>query len=149
MLEFDCQSVMLLLGSVDGIEAAARVVTQRWYGKTLTAFRSEAEKEFNGTAYEAFRESDGVKEGYRLFLAICVTGAHELALVEKTFDFTDAGMPMDWDKSTLADMLVETVTGAGMGYQDLVCDGKRLAVVVLASGRENVALLEKVFCLPP
>jgi hypothetical protein len=132
----------------DGVMAAARVVTARWFGKTLENLRQEAAKELNGTAYEAFRESDGGKDGPRIFLAVCVTGPHELALVEKTFDFADTGTAMDWETNTLADLLVETVTGEEMGYQDLVINGKRLAVVLMAAGRNKVDVLEKIFCLP-
>ena len=131
------------------LEKLADDASKRWATRTLEAFRREAEKELNGTAYEAIRPSTAGKDGPRLFLVVCVTGKYELSLVETSFKFTDEGACKDWDTYTLADMLLDTESQGGLSYQGLVRDSKRVAVALCASRPDKVKILETLFQMPP
>jgi hypothetical protein len=136
--------------SPNQLERTAREASKRWVGKTLQAFREEAERELNGNAFDAMRPSTEGVLGPRLMLAICVTGQHELSLTEKCFDFTDTGVIQDWRTYTLAEMVMDAATAGGLGYQDLKdADGKRIAVTFVATQLDKVELLSRIFCLPP
>lgn len=135
---------------MNDLERTAREASEPWVSKTLEAFRQEAEKEINGTAYHAIRPSTDGKLGPRIMLAICVTGDHELSSVEKWFDFNDGGVTGDWQSYSLASMLVDADRTDGMGFQDLKdASGKRIAIALIASRPDKVQLLSRIFHLPP
>src|SRR5947209_2028794 len=132
------------------LERSATEVAKRWVGKTLQSFCAEAEREFNGTAFDAIRASTWGKPGPRVMLAICITGPHELSLVTKFFHLVEGhGGKRDWNTYTLAQMMMDSGTD-GFAYQDLQdSNGKLIAVALVATRPDKVELLSQVFHLPP
>ena len=63
-----------------------------WGKKPLCDFRAEAEREFNGTVFDGLK----AKDGKRMMLAMCVTGAHQIGLLERAVDLDASFTGEDW-----------------------------------------------------
>ena len=134
---------------MDDLERTARRILQEWAETTLQMFRERAEKELNGTALISMRTSTDGIAGRRTMLAICMTGAHQISLAERLFNFVDSGVAEDWDSYTLTRMLVDAEMTEGLGYQDLRdANKKRIAVALAATWPDKIELLSKIFSLP-
>jgi len=122
-----------------------RALRARWQGVTLAAFKEEASKELNGTAFDALRPAGGP----RVILVVCATGEHEISLIEKAIKLDDSGEPWDWKSVSLFEMIVKTEEGDGLSYQDLKGrDGKRAAVTLCATRPDKIKILEILFNFP-
>jgi hypothetical protein len=120
-------------------------LAKTWGTKTLAAFRNEASKELNGTAFESVRAD----EGQRLAIIICLTGEHQISLLEDSLHLGEQVAPADWSSLTLADMAMRTVLRDGLTCEDLRDEnGERSAVVLSAADPDSVRILETLFNLP-
>ncbi|MEY2520536.1 MAG: hypothetical protein QOF24_2295 [Verrucomicrobiota bacterium] len=128
------------------METQLRNLLDGWDRKTLSDLKAQADRELNGTALESLR----VDNGPRGFVVICATGEHQISLIEKIFDFQDAGPHCDWNTTTLFRLTVDTERGDGLTYQELRdATNNRTAVILCATRPEKIRILETAFCLPP
>ena len=117
-----------------------------WGKKTLCDFREEAEREFNGTVFDGLRMPDGT----RPMLAMCLTGDHQISLLERVMDLSDSFTREDWTLMTLADLLSAAASGAGVCVKSIRGDnGRPSAVVLMAADPRSISILEKLFGLRP
>ncbi len=122
-----------------------KLLDHHWRKKTLADLRKEAEREFNGTAFETIRAD----KGPRALLVICATGQHEIRLVEKALDLQADDEPwLNWESQTVFDLVLHTEMGVGISYQDQRdAKGNRCAIVICATRPENIQMLESLFGL--
>lgn len=123
------------------------LLQERWGSKTLGELHSQALLEKTGLMFDAVREA----QGRRFLLAMCVTGSNEVAMLSKVFEFDFTGPTENWENFTLLEMCMRNVAGGGglcfEPYKD--SDGVASALVLMATDPKSMAILEKVFTLPP
>ena len=118
-------------------------ILDRDFSGTLADFRREAEKQFNGTAWKAVRA-----EGQpRWLLAVCMTGAHEIAKLKFKAD-VGATRP-DWNVKPLMEGVALAMLTRQLIYQDELSGGQLASVLFIAAVPDSITYLERRFNLPP
>lgn len=122
-----------------------REVEREWGAKTLDDFRREAEKELNGSAFQAVRPQGGQWTA----ILVCMTGQNEIKSAEGIFDFSDEFPAADWKTKSLASVARDSRKAGGIAYEDIIGeDGERSALAICATTPEMVSIFERVFRLP-
>lgn len=130
---------------MNAVEQFADEIDERWGGRTLTDFRMEAAMEANGTVYESIRAA-GAR---RAVLIVCVTSPDQVRQLEHILDLESDSPPADWMELTLAMLVVRTMRGAGLSFEDTRnALGVRTAITLCATTSDSVALLEAIFEFP-
>jgi hypothetical protein len=127
------------------IEETTKICLEKWGSKTIEDFRQEALQDENGTACDALR----IFNGERMMLALCLTGTDKISLLEKILDLRPDSVPSDWNSLTVADIFIRTAKGVGLSYEELRdSSNEREAIILCATTRDSVRLLESIFELP-
>ena len=131
---------------MDPTEQCRKLFLAQWGGKTLEAFRQQAMKEFNGTAFEAIRANTG----RRLAIVICATGEHEMSRLARQQSPPADCKPVDWEATRVADVVIGALKSEAIVYLDQRTTENRLTAVMLISAdpRSNTRL-EQFFGLTP
>jgi hypothetical protein len=118
-----------------------KILTRDFSG-TLADFRLEAKKQFNGTAWRAIRP-----EGQpRRLLAVCMTGAHEIAKLGLKAD--GAAARPDWNAKPLIEGVLMALLTRQIIYQDELSGGQLASVLFIAADPDSITYLERRFNLP-
>jgi hypothetical protein len=126
------------------IEEIAEQIRGKWNNKVLADFRSEAEREENGVAYESF----SLKSGQRLALMLCLTDIEQIQTIERGFELRDDGSQEDWNALTLGEVFRRTILGSGIAFESLRDDyGRRAALVICAAEPQSIERLRVLFNL--
>lgn len=127
------------------IEEIVAELTRRWGRMTLADLRCAALQEATGSAFEALR----AKDGKRLFLLMCLTARGQILQVEQALDLVDDGQAEDWTTLTLVELLVRTGRAGGFCFEALRDeDGRRIALVLMATEPRSITILESLGSLP-
>jgi hypothetical protein len=127
--------------AVDQVTALLR---EKWGTKTLSALRSEAAKELNGSLFESIREQNG----QRLLLVMCLTGQHEIKILEKAVTLDKTGTPVDWKTTTVCDVVIRTMLGSGLSYEaEYDAKGQPSSVLLIVTHPHPMKLMERLFNL--
>ncbi len=126
------------------MEEILRWLDETWGAKTLAELREETFAEPTGLVYTSLRLSPGS----RVALLLCATGDDWLDLLTRIFDFDSKGKSEDWTELTVFDVTVRTIKGSGIGFEDCFDgEGKRSAIVLIATEPRSIEILEKVLGL--
>lgn len=131
------------------LEESARQIAESLASKTLADLRAEAQKEMNGTVWQAFRPTNPeTGDQQRLGLIVCITGKHELSNIS---NLGPVGRLVvgDWAEYSVARLWIDSFDLGGLAYVEQLQAGKRVALVLCASAPEKIKLLECGFELPP
>jgi len=128
------------------IDEIPNELIEQWGGKTLDAFRREAERELIGTVYESIR----LDRGPRAIVLMCVTNTDQIASLEKAFTFVEGRKKYeDWNTLTLLEVFRRTVLGRGFAYESLRdIAGKRSAIVLCSTEPRSMEILTFLFNFP-
>jgi hypothetical protein len=132
---------------MSSFEESVRQIAEALANKTLTDLCAEAQKEMNGTLWQAFRPSNPETGNQpRLGLIVCMTGQHELS---RTSKLGPVGRIIvdDWTDYSVARLWINSFDLGGLAYVEQVQGGKRVALVLCASDPEKIELLEGGFGL--
>jgi len=79
---------------------------------------------------------------------MCITGEHQIGLLERAFELVDSGVMEDWETLTLAEVFARTVRGAGFGFELIRgINGRPSAVVLISVEPRSMQKLETLFGL--
>ena len=121
-------------------------LTEPWETRTLHALQQQALQEKSGTAFEAL----SLEHSPRRMLAVCLTEAGQIAVLEKVIDLDKAIQPVDWNHFTLAELAAQAVAEKGLSYEVLrEASGQRVAITLCATSPEMVGLVERFFQVKP
>ncbi len=126
--------------AMNNLEQAVNLILNQCGSKSLSEFQKEAFRELNGTAYLAFCQEK------RLILVLCITSPDQLYLVDNIFNIVPDPETIDWDTTTLAEIIIHTAMGVGFSYEERRNKhGDRTSLLLCATKPEAIALLEEAF----
>lgn len=134
------QPIVCMPDPLTSLESLAKL----WTGETLATLRSEALREFNGTAFKALRP-DGKQ---RLFILCCVTGEHELGKVTDHFLKVESEPLGQWSKVSLMEAVSRAIMAGGFIHDfDSESSAKLKPLVLIAAGPDSVKKLEALLMI--
>lgn len=127
------------------IDELVSLITKRWGGRTLQQLREEALLDPNRSVFEAIR----AEGGQRMVVMVCLTARGHILEVEQAFDLVDDGNAEDWNTLTLVEVFARTVRAGGFCFEAVRDEeGRRVAVVLIATEPRSIAKLELLGNLP-
>jgi len=115
---------------------------QSFCDKSLADLCAAAEKEMNGTAYETLR----IANGPRMMLAVCVTGEHEMAKIQKAIPVVSAAS-VD-PKANLGRVVFNLKQEGGFGCFTMPFKSGTALILISVEPR-SMSILERAFNLTP
>lgn len=130
--------------SLSNLADLAPVLWAKWGDVFLEALRLEARDAADGLAFRAVNNRAGV----RTILVVCTTDPAQIRALEEALSLGVVARPVDWEKHSIAEMVLKTEKRTGFTHQERRDGDRRTGLVLCATRLEPVRTLERLFDLP-